>query len=62
LEKKSGLWERRDSVVEEQCYTVGEIRRALGEAGFRNIETYTATEAGVLDDLGYGRVYARAWA
>jgi SAM-dependent methyltransferase len=62
LEKESGLWERRDSVVEEQCYTVGEIRKALGEAGFRNIETYTATEAGVLDDLGYGRVYARAWA
>jgi SAM-dependent methyltransferase len=61
-EKESGLWQRHDSVVEEQCYTVDEIRSALGEAGFSSIETYTARDAGVLDDLGYGRVYARAWA
>lgn len=56
------LWRRSDAAVEEQCYDVEQIRAALGEAGFSQIETYTAAEAGVFDDLGYGRVYVRAWA
>jgi SAM-dependent methyltransferase len=58
----SGLWRRSEATVEEQCYSVDEIRSALRQAGFRGIENYRASEAGVLDDLGYGRIYVRAWA
>jgi SAM-dependent methyltransferase len=61
-EGEDGLWRRSETTVEEQCYSVDEIRRALREAGFRGVENYPALEAGVLDDLGYGRIYVRAWA
>lgn len=60
-EPQSLLWRRVDSVIEEQCYSVEEIRGALGEAGFGKTEMYTAAEAGVTDELGFGRVYVRAW-
>lgn len=61
-EAQSPLWRRVDSVIEEQCYSQEEIRSALGHAGFRTIEMYMPAEAGVTDELGFGRLYVRAWA
>lgn len=60
-ERENGLWQRFDSTVEEQCYTVEEIHTALSEAGFGAIDMYTPAQAGVFDDLGYGRIYVRTW-
>lgn len=54
------LWRRADSAIEEQCYSRDEISGALVEAGFSKIEIYTADEAGVTDELGFGRVYVLA--
>lgn len=58
----SRLWRRADSVIEEQCYSREEICSALSQAGFRTTEMYTPAEAGVTDELGFGRIYVRAWA
>ena len=58
----SECWRRADALIEEQCYSREEIEAAVKEAGFRKLECYSAHEAGVMDELGYGRVYARAWA
>jgi SAM-dependent methyltransferase len=58
----TSLWRRAETVIEEQCYSAEEIRRALREADFSKIEMYTAAQAGVTDELGFGRVYVRAWA
>jgi SAM-dependent methyltransferase len=55
-------WKRSDALVEEQCYSREEIERAAKDAGFRKFEYYSASKAGVTDELGYGRLYARAWA
>jgi SAM-dependent methyltransferase len=54
-------WKRSDALVEEQCYSREEIEGAVKEAGFRKLECYSASEVGIMDDLGYGRLYARAW-
>ena len=54
-------WKRADALVEEQCYSRAEIEQAVKDAGFRKLECYSASEAGVTDELGYGRLYARAW-
>jgi SAM-dependent methyltransferase len=61
-EGQGPLWRRADSVIEEQCYSREEIRSALEQADFRTIEFYTPSEAGVTDELGFGRIYVRAWA
>lgn len=55
-------WKRSDALVEEQCYSRTEIETSVKDAGFRKLECYSASEAGVMDELGYGRLYARAWA
>jgi SAM-dependent methyltransferase len=60
-EAQTPLWRRVDSVIEEQCYSREEISSALEQAGFRAIEMYTPAEAGVTDELGFGRIYIRAW-
>jgi SAM-dependent methyltransferase len=60
--KDSECWRRSDALVEEQCYSREEIEQAVEDAGFRRLECYSASEAGVTDELGYGRLYARAWA
>jgi hypothetical protein len=57
-----GFWRRRDSVVEEQCYTVEEIGEALRSAGFSRIDRFSALEAGVSHNIGYGRIFVRALA
>jgi SAM-dependent methyltransferase len=61
-EAHGSLWRRVDTVVEEQCYSVEEIGAALREADFSKVEMYKAEEAGVTDELGFGRLYVRAWA
>ncbi len=50
-------WRQHRSLVEQQCYSQGEILGALGEAGFRKIEAISAREAGVTSGLGFGRSY-----
>jgi SAM-dependent methyltransferase len=55
-------WMRSDSTVEEQCYSREEIERAVQEAGFYKLECFQGPEVGVTDELGYGRIYGRAWA
>ncbi|HXR75341.1 MAG TPA: class I SAM-dependent methyltransferase [Bryobacteraceae bacterium] len=62
FDETSGLWRRRDAVVEEQCYTVDEIDEALRRAGFGRIERFSALQAGVTHSIGYGRVFIRAFA
>jgi SAM-dependent methyltransferase len=56
------LWRRSETTVEEQCYSREEIEAAVRSAAFQTLEYYSASEAGVTDELGYGRIYARAWA
>lgn len=53
-------WQRRQSIVEERCYPKQDIVRALEFAGFRNVETYAATELAVDNDFGYGRYFFSA--
>ncbi len=60
--EQSSLWHRSDALIAEQCYSKKEIEAALIEAGFAAVECYTALEAGVTDDLGFGRIYVRGWA
>jgi SAM-dependent methyltransferase len=62
VRKTSDLWQRFDSIVEQRCYALNEIREALDTAGFKIVEWYTGREAGIMDDLGFGRLYFRAWA
>lgn len=57
-----GRWERRDSVVPERCYENDEIRAALQQAGFQNVTSCSAAKAGVIGEIGYGRVFWSAWA
>jgi SAM-dependent methyltransferase len=59
--EEDGNWRRFDGRVEEKCYSLDEIREALAEAGFNTVECYAPLEAGVTDELGFGRVYVRAW-
>jgi SAM-dependent methyltransferase len=56
------LWRRSETTVEQQCYLLEEIESAVKAALFRKLECYSAAEAGVTGELGYGRIYARAWA
>jgi SAM-dependent methyltransferase len=53
-------WQRNHSVVNQQCYPLQEILSALRAAGFENIESAPATDLGVAEDLGYGRIFVSA--
>ena len=55
-------WERRDTVVEQQCYSEAEITAALAQAGFSGIAATPAYEAGVTAELGVGRTFFSALA
>jgi SAM-dependent methyltransferase len=59
---RDGEWERRDSVVPQQCYRDDEIRVALEQAGFRAVTHCSAAKAGVTGDIGYGRLFWSATA
>jgi SAM-dependent methyltransferase len=53
----NGMWQQHRSIVDQQCYSQGEILTALGEAGFQDIEAITARNAGMSADLGFGRMF-----
>jgi hypothetical protein len=53
-------WRQRRSTVEQQCYSQSAILDALREAGFRDIESVPAYAAGVVSELGFGRMYFSA--
>lgn len=52
-----GLWERRRSVVRQRCYERTEVLRLLAEAGFADAKMITARDAGMIGELGTGRVF-----
>lgn len=56
----SETWVRRSSIVQQRCYEQEEIVEALREAGFDNIETLTALQAGMEAELGIGRIFVVA--
>jgi SAM-dependent methyltransferase len=58
-EREDNVYRKHEAKVEQQCYSTDEIRHALDEAGFREIEMYTALEAGMTSELGFGRVFCR---
>ena len=51
------LWMQRRSVVKQRCYAAGEILAALFESGFRSAESISAADAGIVSDLGIGRIF-----
>ena len=53
-------WHRTRSIVEECCYEEVEIFTALREAGFRDIESVNARDAGMASDIGWGRIFVTA--
>jgi len=55
-----GAWRQRRSTVEHRCYRQEEILRALHGAGYVEIESASAAEAGITAELGYGRVFFAA--
>ena len=61
-EEDREFWRRSDALVNERCYSVEEISGAVQLAGFSKFETYSASEVGIGHELGYGRLYGRAWA
>jgi hypothetical protein len=50
-------WQQASSRVEQQCYAQSEILQSLSEAGFREVESMPAIDAGVTAELGFGRMY-----
>lgn len=50
-------WRRQSSVVEQRCYSQGEILQALRQAGFQDAQALTSSEAGITSDLGFGRLF-----
>jgi SAM-dependent methyltransferase len=51
------LWTQKRSVVQQRCYAAGEILAALFASGFRSAEAISAADAGVVSDLGIGRIF-----
>ena len=52
-----GVWQRRDTTVEERCYTGEEIEAALHAAGFGELCCYDADDLGMAGQLGEGRAF-----
>ncbi|MBV8549769.1 MAG: class I SAM-dependent methyltransferase [Acidobacteriaceae bacterium] len=59
---QDNLWRQHRSVVKQQCYSQSEILLALTEAGFRGVEAVQSRDAGVVSELGFGRVFFLAGA
>lgn len=55
-----GTWGRSDSAIEEKCYGQSDIVLALGQAGFKLVESIPASDAGMQADLGFGRIFITA--
>ena len=61
FEKNShGLWRQHKTVVRERCYPTSEILGALIASGFKDVEAIPASDAGILSNLGFGRIFFRA--
>jgi SAM-dependent methyltransferase len=56
----NGFWERRRSIVPQRCYEKEEVCAALDAASFRSVTCLTAMEAGVMGEIGFGRVFFSA--
>ena len=52
-----GVWMRSDVLVQERCYTTGEIDAALSRAGFEGTACYDARDLGMSGQLGQGRTF-----
>ena len=52
-----GNWRRSDVTIEERCYALEEIDRALAAAGFGEVCCYDARDLGMAGDLGEGRTF-----
>jgi SAM-dependent methyltransferase len=59
---KTSLWEQRRGLVRERCYSQDEIIGAVSDAGFRQVESFWASDIGVTAELGFGRMFFRATA
>lgn len=57
---EDNLWRRQRSIVEQRCYPLSDILLGLRRAGFRQIEAIPAKDAGVVSDLGFGRMFFAA--
>jgi SAM-dependent methyltransferase len=54
------VWHQHRSVVKERCYPEQDILAALGEAGFGEVTTTSAVDAGMSAQLGFGRWFFTA--
>ena len=59
-EGEGDLYRKHNVQIEQRCYTLEEIQEAIALSGFRQLEIYTALEAGVSSELGYGRAFFAA--
>ena len=50
-------WRQGTGKVEQRCYESSAVSRALRDAGFGHILLTKATDAGMSQDLGFGRVF-----
>ncbi|MFL6446454.1 MAG: class I SAM-dependent DNA methyltransferase [Bryobacteraceae bacterium] len=53
-------WRQHRSIVEQRSFPEAEITARLERAGFGNIESTTAADAGMTEDLGFGRIFVSA--
>jgi SAM-dependent methyltransferase len=53
-------WRQHRSVVEERCYPESDILLNLRNAGFSNVESASAVNAGMHSNLGFGRCFFSA--
>jgi SAM-dependent methyltransferase len=58
--QQGDCWRHTRSTIEEQCYSQNEILSSLSRAGFEQLESVMANEAGVTAELGFGRIYVSA--
>jgi SAM-dependent methyltransferase len=50
---EEGAWRRSEALITEKCYSMGEIRRALRRAGFREFSVFDAErDLGLTDHTG----------
>lgn len=61
LHRDGAVWHRAESVIEEKCYSQTEIVAAVRASGFSQVECIPACEAGMTAEIGFGRLFVRAW-
>jgi hypothetical protein len=53
-------WRQHRGIVEQKSFPEAEIRGRLERAGFRNLQITAAADAGMNEDLGFGRIFITA--